>query len=177
VVITGPGPIGLLCLQLVKAEGGCAIVCGTSQDGDRLKMAHRLGADVTVNVEAQDVLQLVGEITGSQGADVFLECSGIPAAARLGLVATRRGGQYTQVGLFSGPFELDLSLIAYKELKVTGSLGQKWTAWKRGLTLLSQGQVDTRSLVTHILPLTQWREAFQMFEEKQGLKIVLQPVD
>jgi L-iditol 2-dehydrogenase len=58
VVITGPGPIGLLCLQLVKAEGGYAIVCGTSQDRERLKMAHRLGADVTANVEAQDVLNL-----------------------------------------------------------------------------------------------------------------------
>jgi L-iditol 2-dehydrogenase len=177
VVITGPGPIGLLCLQLVKAEGGYAIVCGTSQDGDRLKMAHRLGADVTVNVESQDVLKLVEGMTNSQGADVFLECSGVPAAARLGLDVTRRGGQYTQIGLFSGPFEVDLSLVAYKELKVTGSLGQKWTAWKRGLTLLSQGKVDTKSLVTHILPLTQWREAFQIFEEKNGLKIVLQPVD
>jgi L-iditol 2-dehydrogenase len=162
---------------LVKAEGGYAIVCGTSQDGDRLKMAHRLGADVTANVEAQDVLKLVEEMTDAQGADVFLECSGAPAAARLGLAVTRRGGQYTQVGLFSGPFELDFGLIAYKELQVTGSLGQKWTAWKRGLTLLSQGKVDTKSLVTHILPLTQWREAFQLFEEKRGLKIVLQPVD
>jgi threonine dehydrogenase-like Zn-dependent dehydrogenase len=72
---------------------------------------------------------------------------------------------------------LDFGLIAYKELKVTGSLGQKWTAWRRGLTLLGQGQVDTESLVTHVLPLTRWREAFQLFEEKKGLKIVLQPVD
>jgi L-iditol 2-dehydrogenase len=42
---------------------------------------------------------------------------------------------------------------------------------------LGQGQVDTRSLVSHVLPLTEWREAFCLFETKQGLKIVLEPVE
>jgi L-iditol 2-dehydrogenase len=177
VVITGPGPIGLLCLQLVKAAGGLAVMCGTGQDLDRLQLANRLGADLTVNVEEQDVLGLLEELTGAQGADLFFECAGAPAAARLGLQATRRGGQYTQVGLFPGPFELSFDLIAYKELRVTGSLGQRWTSWKRALSLLAQGQVDTKVLVSHVLPITEWREAFRLFEERQGLKIVLEPVD
>ena len=92
-----------------------------------------------------------------------------------GLEATRRGGQYTQVGLFPRPFELKFDLIAYKELRVTGSLGQRWTSWQRALALMAQGQVDTRSLVSHVLPLTEWCEAFRLFEEKEGLKIVLEP--
>jgi L-iditol 2-dehydrogenase len=177
VVLTGPGPIGLLCLQLVKAAGGQAIMCGTSHDLARLELASKLGADLTVNIQEQDVLDLIGELTGSQGADVFLECAGAPAAARLGLQATRRGGQYTQVGLFPGPFELSFDLIAYKELRVTGSLGQRWTSWRRALSLLEQGQVDTKVLVSHVLPITEWREAFRLFEEREGLKIVLTPVD
>lgn len=170
VVLTGPGPIGLLCLQLVKAAGGYAVVCGTSQDAERLALAHRFGADRVVNVETENALEQIG-----QGADVFLECAGAPAAARFGLEATRRGGQYTQVGLFPGPFELKFDQIAYKELRVTGSLGQRWTSWQRALALMAQGQVDTHSLVSHILPLTEWREAFRLFEEKEGLKIVLEP--
>jgi L-iditol 2-dehydrogenase len=177
VVITGPGPIGLLCLQLVKAAGGYAVVCGTSQDRERLELARRLGADATVNVQTTDLLTLVGERTDSQGADVFLECAGAPAAARLGLAVARRGGQYTQVGLFPGPFDLSFDLIAYKELHVTGSLGQRWTSWQRSLSLMDQGQVDVKSLVSHVLPLTEWREAFRLFEAKQGLKIVLTPVN
>jgi len=177
VAITGPGPMGLLCLQLVKAAGGYVVLCGTSQDAERLELARQFGADVTVNVETEAALELVRGLTDSQGADVFLECAGAPAAARLGLEATRRGGQYTQVGLFSGPFELSFDLIAYKELRVTGSLGQRWTSWQRALSLLSQGKVDTRSLVSHILPLTEWRQAFHLVEEKKGLKIVLEPVE
>jgi L-iditol 2-dehydrogenase len=175
VAITGPGPIGLLCLQLVKAAGGYAVVCGTAQDRDRLELARRLGADVAIDVQARDPLKLLGELTDGQGADVFLECAGAPAAARTGLAATRRGGQYTQVGLFPGPFELSFDLVAYKELRVTGSLGQRWTSWRRSLSLLGQGQVDTRSLVSHILPLDSWREAFRLSEDRQGLKIVLDP--
>jgi len=175
VVLTGPGPIGLLCLQLVKAAGGYAIMCGASQDKERLALAHRFGADRVVNVETENAPDLIGRLTASQGADVFLECAGAPAAAPLGLEVTRRGGQYTQVGLFPGPFELKFDLIAYKELRVTGSLGQRWTSWQRALALMAHGQVDTRSLVSHVLPLAEWREAFRLFEEKQGLKIVLEP--
>jgi L-iditol 2-dehydrogenase len=175
VAITGPGPIGLLCLQLAKSAGAYTIMCGTSQDGNRLALARRFGADVTVNVETTDLIALLDDLTGAQGADVFLECAGAPAAARMGLAATRRGGQYTQVGLFPAPFELSFDLIAYKELKVTGSLGQRWSSWQRSLSLLSRNQVDTRSLVSHMLPLTEWRQAFRLFEEKQGLKIVLEP--
>ena len=177
VMITGPGPIGLLCLQLVKAAGGYAILCGTSQDTDRLALGQQFGADAIVDVETEDARELVYGLTDAQGADVFLECAGAPPAARLGLELTRRGGQYTQVGLFPGPFVLSFDLIAYKELRVTGSLGQRWSSWRRALSLMAQGKVDTRSLVSHILPLSEWREAFRLFETKEGLKIVLEPVD
>lgn len=177
VVITGPGPIGLLCLQLAKSAGGRAIVCGASQDAERLALARRLGADLTVDVAAEDALARINEQTAGQGADLFLECAGAPAAARLGLQATRRGGQYTQIGLFSGPFELEFDLIAYRELRVTGSLGQRWTSWQRALALMGQNEVDTRSLVSHVLPLDEWREAFRLFEARQGLKIVLEPTE
>lgn len=174
-VITGPGAIGLLCLQLAKAAGAYTILCGTSADGPRLELGRQLGADATIQVDQEDALSLIDRLTQSRGADIFLECSGAPAAARLGLLATRRGGQYNQIGLFSGPFELDFDLIAYKELRVTGALGQKWTAWQKGLALLDRGQVDTRRLVTHRLPLSRWQEAFHLFEQRQGLKIILQP--
>jgi L-iditol 2-dehydrogenase len=175
VVITGPGPVGLLCLQLVKAAGGFAVMCGTSQDAERLALARQFGADLTIDVQAENALGIISRLTDAQGADVFLECAGAPAAARLGLEATRRGGQYTQIGLFPSSFELKFDLIAYKELRVTGSLGQRWMSWQRALALMAQGQVDTHSLVSHVLPLAEWREAFRLFEEKQGLKILLEP--
>lgn len=177
VVITGPGPMGLLSLQLAKAAGGYSIVCGTSQDTQRLAIARSLGADQTIDVQQQDALDMVRRMTDGEGADVFIEASGAPPAARMGLDMTRRRGQYTQLGLFGRAFELDFELIAYKEIKVTGSLGQRWNAWRRALAMMARGQVQTGPLVSHKLPITAWQEAFEIFESKQGLKIVLEPVD
>ena len=175
VVITGPGAIGLLCLQLVKATGGLPVVCGTSQDAERLELARQLGAKETLDVTKEDLSAWLTRHTESQSADVFLECAGAPDAARLGLAVTRRGGRYTQIGLFSSPFELAFDLIAYKELRVTGALGQKWTSWRRALSLMHQEKVNTHVLVSHVLPLSQWEEAFRLVEENEGLKVVLQP--
>lgn len=175
VVITGPGTIGLLCLQLVQAAGGFPVVCGTSEDAKRLQLARRLGAEATLDVTTENLLDWLAAHTETGAADVFLECAGAPAAARLGLEATRRGGRYTQIGLFSGPFELAFDRIAYKELHVTGALGQRWTSWRRALALMGQGKVETRVLVSHVLPLSQWEDAFRLVEEREGLKIVLQP--
>jgi len=175
VVISGPGTIGLLSLQVAKAAGAYAVMYGTSQDRHRLELARSLGADETLTVEETDVVEHVLQLTGGQGADVFLECSGAPAAARQGFQITRRMGKYTQIGLADRPFEIDLAQIAYKGLKVGGSAGQKWTAWKRALTLMEQGKVKTRPLATHVMPVSQWQEAFHLFEEKKGVKIILEP--
>jgi L-iditol 2-dehydrogenase len=175
VVLTGPGTIGLLCLQLARTAGASTVMVGTHQDAERLELARRLGADRTTDGPTETVLALVHDLTDGRGADVFFECAGAPAAARLGLEVTRRQGQYTQVGLFSGPFALAFDQIAYKELRVTGSLGQRWPAWQRALALLARGQVDARALISHRLPLDEWQQAFRLFEEKQGLKIVFEP--
>jgi len=177
VVVAGPGTIGLLSLQLVKDKGGFVILCGTSMDKSRLELGKKLGANIAVNVEEQNPWELVSGMTNGEGCDVFLECSGSPAAARMGLNLVRRGGQYTQLGLAGHPFELDFDLVAYNELTVKGMLGQKWTSWRRGMNLLEKGLVKTEELVSDILPLSKWQEGFEKMRRKEGLKIILNPQD
>src|SRR5437660_510481 len=63
VAITGPGPIGLLALQLAKVAGATVIVIGTDQDTERLRMAEGLGADGVINVQRVDnVVEAAGDI-------------------------------------------------------------------------------------------------------------------
>lgn len=175
VLITGPGPIGLLVLQLVKAEGGLAIIFGTSVDGDRLALAGELGADRVVDVEAEDAPAIVRELTQGYGTDVVIECSGAAAAANMGMQLVRRQGKYTQMGLFGHSVLVDLDLITNRELVVRGSVNSKWTSWERALRLLARNEVRTGPLVTDVLPLSQWQEGFRKKEEGEGLKAVLVP--
>jgi L-iditol 2-dehydrogenase len=177
VLVSGPGSVGLATLQVARAQGARVLVAGTEVDAERLQAARDLGADWTVDVGRQPLAEVVAELTGGQGVDVVLECSGSPRAAQEGLLAVRKRGQYTQIGLFGRPFSLDFEKICYKEIKVTGSLGSRWASWELALGLLEGGKVDARALVSHVLPLTDWRRAFEMFERKEGRKLVLEPVD
>jgi L-iditol 2-dehydrogenase len=175
VAVTGPGAIGLICAQLAKAAGAQVMVIGTSNDRERLATAKALGVDYCVNLEEQDPVAIALDFSEGEGVDVVLECSGAESAAALGLEIVRRLGKYSQIGLFGKPITIDFERIAYKELKVTGSLGQRWTAWKRSLRIMEQGKVNLKAIISDKFPLTQWKIAFDKFEARDGLKILLDP--
>jgi L-iditol 2-dehydrogenase len=175
VVVAGVGAIGLLCAQVARAAGARVIVCGTGVDGARFAVARQLGIERIVNVEQEDAPAAVRALTAGEGADVFLECSGAPAAAGTGVAVLRRGGRYCQVGLFGRPFEFDLEQVAYKELHVAGSIGSKWTSWRTALALLAAGQVLVGPLADEPLPLSEWRTGFARFQAKRGIKVLLRP--
>ena len=174
-VVLGPGAIGLLAVQVAKAQGAKVVLCGTSVDADRLKLGKELGADININVQTENAKEIINNLTGGVGADVVIECSGAAPAARLGLDLIRKQGIYLQIGLFGKPIELDFQLVTLKELKVFGSVNSKWTTWKTMLKILERGQVDTKSLVTDIFPLSEWKKGFDKHEKHDGIKIVLIP--
>lgn len=176
VLVVGPGAIGLATMQVAKAQGATAIVSGTDIDMERLEMAKTLGADYTINVMKSDLKKTIDQITKGAGVDVVLECSGSQKAANDALDVIKKQGYYTQIGLFSKPITIDFERISYKELKVTGSLGSRWTSWEKAIQLIELGKVKTAPLVSHQMPITEWQKAFDMFERKEGIKLVLTPV-
>ena len=177
-VIAGPGAIGLLTLQVVKASGATVVLLGTDVDEARLSLGLALGADYVLNVEQEDPAALLAKITlEGLGADVVYECSGAGPAAQQLLSLVRRRGRYVQVGLFGKPVAWDLDQLCYKELIATGSNASVPSAWDRALALMASGVVDTKKLITHRFPVTAWADAFACFERKDGVKTLLTPVD
>ncbi|MFN8500134.1 MAG: zinc-binding dehydrogenase [Anaerolineae bacterium] len=174
-VIAGPGAIGLLTLQVVRAAGARTVVLGTDADAGRLALARQLGADHVVNVQREDPTGLVMDLGDGFGADIVYECSGAGAAAQQLLGLVRRRGQYAQIGLFSGPVVWDLNQICYKELRVTGSNASVPSAWDRALRLMATGQVQTAPLISHVFALDDWRQAFDTFERREGVKLIFRP--
>ncbi len=177
VLVGGPGAIGLATMQVAKSQGATVIVSGTNVDKDRLAMAKELGADYTINVQEEDLQKFIGSLTKGRGVDVVLECSGVARAADDAIKVIKKQGQFTQIGLFGKPIAIDFEKICYKELKVTGSLGSRWTSWEKAIQLVEMGKVRTKPLVSHQFPITEWETAFKMFETKEGLKLVLTPVE
>lgn len=177
VVVSGPGTIGLLTMQVVKAAGARVIVLGTSSDEARLEKARQLGADQVYNVETTDTQAAIRDMTGGLGVDVVFECAGAGPSARHCLELVRREGRYVQVGLFGKPITWDLDQICYKELRVSGSNASVPSAWRKALVLLASGQVQTKPLISDVLPLTEWAAAFERFEKRDGFKLLLTPVE
>ncbi|MBI9093866.1 MAG: zinc-binding dehydrogenase [Sphaerochaeta sp.] len=176
VLVSGPGAVGLIAMQVAKAHGAYVIVSGTNVDTDRLTFALKLGADRIVDVTKEDLLEVIKSLTpDGRGVDVVLECSGSGRATATGIEAVRKQGQFIQIGLAGKPFELNFDRICYKEIKVTGSLGSVWTAWRNAIRLVETKQLNLRDLISHEFKLQDWEKGFEVFENKEGLKVLFRP--
>jgi L-iditol 2-dehydrogenase len=175
VLISGPGAIGLTALQVVRAAGAHAIVAGTGEDVKRLEMARKLGADHVVDVSAEDLGKKVAELTSGQGVDVAIECAGNDRAVRSGIDALRKQGQYLQLGLLGRDMQVRFDTLAYKELRVVGSISSRDVSWRRAIEFIRRGQLTPEVLVSAPQPLDNWEDAFRMHAEKKEFKILFKP--
>jgi L-iditol 2-dehydrogenase len=175
VVILGPGPIGLLILQLCKALGaGKVAVFGQEADRPRLRLAETLGADLTLISGNEDSHPKVMDLTGGIGAGVVFEVSGSPAAAVSGLQLLRRAGEMILVGIYPGAIPLDATHQMVRQMKVIkGSYGGASLDWDRVLELVAARKLNLAPLISRVLPLEQAREGFEAVLNREALKIIL----
>jgi len=172
-LVSGPGPIGLLCAMLLASRGCRVLIAGTGADEGRLRLALKLGIDRAVNVSREDLADAVAGATGGRGVDIAIEAAGAAPSVVGCLHSLRSRGTYIQVGIHGGDVTLPFDLILYKQLRVFGSLGHSLLTWDRVMRIVGQRRVDLRGIVTHMLPLTRWREAFDLCESKQAVKVLL----
>ena len=174
-LVSGPGPIGLLCVKLLLAAGIKTIVAGTTPDRARLELARKMGADTIVDVLTEDLAALVREKTDGFGVDLAFECAGAAASVANCLRAVRPLGQYVQVGHFGRDITVPFDLVAFRQIQLRGSVGYTAATWRRSLEILAQGRVRLGDIITHRLPLERWQEGFALSENKVAAKVVLTP--
>ena len=175
VVILGPGPIGFLSAIIAKKSGARHIViAGTNKDETkRLKVATNLGVDTVVNVEKEDLVKVVNELTDGIGADVVIEASGAQAAINQVVQICCQQGSIIAIGLTQKEqilFNWNKAII--KEIKMFMPFSSTWTSWEQALQLLSKKIIDVKSL-TNRRPLEEWKEAFNELENAKAIKILL----
>jgi len=178
VVITGVGSIGLIAAQVAKACGARKVaITGLDIDEEyRLKVARNLKIDFVVNIQKQDLKGLVLENTDGYGADAVIECSGSGSAINDAIEILAKSGKLVGLGL-SGREEVSINWdkIIQKELNLIPSMSSTFCSWEHTINLLRENKLDLKSTISDIMPLSEYRTAFDKVEKKQGLKIILIP--
>lgn len=178
VIITGPGPIGLMSLAIAKAAGAkiVSITGRSSDEGVRFEKARELGADYIINVDRMDSVEKALEITGGLGADMLIETSGGERAIYQAFEMVRRLGRICAIGI-SGKQEVAIPYDRgiFKALRYDFCFSSSWTAWEKTIGLISKGLLPAEKLITHKLPLEKWEEAFHLLENLQAAKVILTP--
>ena len=177
VVILGPGPIALTVLQGVKAMGGSPlVVTGLSRDRRRLALAETLGADKIIDVDKEDPVAIVKEMTDGLGAATVLEISGSPQAFKQGVEMLRKGGTLIAFGIYPEDISIDFTRKIVREMKVIrGVYGASKLAWSKVLKFMASGRIRVSPLITHRLPLERAEEGFRACVDRTAVKVVLIP--
>ena len=175
VVISGAGTLGLGMVGAARLAGPGKLVVLDLFD-ERLELARKFGADIVMNPRKVDVVAEVKKMTDGYGCDIYIEATGHPKSVEQGLSMIRKLGRFVEFSVFKDPVTVDWSIISdRKELDVLGShLGPY--CYPLVIEGIASGKLPTEGVVTHKLPLEQFKEGFEMVKSgSQSLKVVLIP--
>ena len=177
VLIAGPGPIGLISGLIAKCAGARVVIFGKKVDTNRLALAKEIGLDCAINSDEKDQMDYLHDVIQSENIDVFLECSGSETAVNLGLKLLRRKGKYIQIALFQKPINIDMKHIIFKEIKLLGAFGHNWLTWEKAINIFDtqDNKYKFSSIVSEVLPLINWQDAFEKLKTRESIKILLKP--
>src|SRR5215467_508343 len=135
VVVTGPGPIGLMGVGVAKALGASPVILTGTRER-RLEMGKRLGADHVVDVTKEDAIAAVQRITHGKGVHYVLECSGAPKALNEAARMVNRGGRICLAAFPGEPVPVDLAYLVRNNIYVFGIRGEGKSATHRAAALI-----------------------------------------
>lgn len=180
VIVQGAGPIGLLTIAAAKVAGaGKAIAIDRVEQ--RLRMASRMGADELIDMREfktpQERVKRALELTNGVGADVVVECAGVPVALPEGIEMTRRAGKYVEVGHFTDPgaVEIHPHAICFKDIDLLGSWVYPLTQFRESLAVLNSGKFPFERLFTHKFKIEKALQAIQASEGGECIKAMIAP--
>lgn len=175
VCVVGGGAIGLMMVQLARLSGASRVIL-SEPVAMRRKAGLKVGADAVIDPVSEDITQRLQELLGVPGADVVIECAGVPAATQQAFQAAKRG---TTLLLFSVPragatYTLSLEDVYQKELTVVGSMINPDTHG-RATALINSGAIDLETVITHAYPVEKLEQAIRMQMGAESLKVIVEP--
>jgi 2-desacetyl-2-hydroxyethyl bacteriochlorophyllide A dehydrogenase len=173
VAVLGLGPVGLCAVQVAVAAGAGPVLAIDTVDA-RLEMARRFGA-TAVHLTEESPREVIRTVTGDRGADVAVDAVGHPDALDLAIRLARKAGTVVAIGVYAEPCQVHMGLVWIKALTLKTGHANVIGHVDRVLGMLTAGSLDPGPLVTHHMPLDDAADAYQLYDRREALKIVLTP--
>ncbi len=172
VLITGAGPIGIMAVAIARFVGARHVVI-TDVNDFRLDLAKQMGATRAVNVQRETIDQTMSTLGMQEGFDVGLEMSGHITAFRDLLRTMHHGGSVALLGIPPQEAAIDWTQVIFKGLTLKGIYGREmFETWYKMASLLQSG-LNLQPLITHHLPIQDYREAFAIMGSGRAGKVIL----
>ncbi len=173
VAVLGLGPVGLCAVQAALATGAVKVFAVDSVAA-RLEMAESFGA-VPLHLGEDEPKRAVRGATEGRGVDVVVDAVGDPGPLAMAVSLARDAGTVSGIGAYAGQGEVPLGLAWLKGLTLRLGLANVIAHVDRVLGLLEAGKLDPSPLVTHHMKLDQAAEAYELYDNREALKVVLTP--
>jgi threonine dehydrogenase-like Zn-dependent dehydrogenase len=179
VAVFAQGPVGLCATAGARARG-CGLIIAVDALPERLEIAKKLGANVTINPKEEDPIAKIMSLTDNAGVDVAVEAVGTQATFEACTRAIRRGGTVSSLGVYGLTPALSMPTLAPSFLHrqiVTTLCPSGHDRMEHLLALLASGNINLESLFTHRMKLDEIPAAYDLFRSKQAgvLKIAITP--
>jgi 2-desacetyl-2-hydroxyethyl bacteriochlorophyllide A dehydrogenase len=173
VAVLGLGPVGLCAVQAARAAGATQVIAIDAVEA-RLEMARAFGA-TPVHLTEEDPRAAVKAATEGRGVDVAVEAVGDPRALELAIRLAASCGTLSVVGVYAERCEVHMGLAWIKALSVRTGQANVIGHLDRVLALMRAGILDPSPIVTHHMSLADAPAAYELYDRREALKIVLEP--
>ncbi len=175
VLVNGCGPIGLMAVAVARALGAAQVIAA-DLNPVRLRTAETMGADRAIKADETDVAGAVRDMTGGEGADVGIEFSGSEAGFSTVFDSLCKGGDFRLVGAPPKAIPVDFTYWLLKCPRMVNIHGRRiWDTWQRSTELVYRGAVDLSPIQSHVLPLSEAAEGFELIRRGEAVKPLLVP--
>ncbi|MBT9329710.1 L-threonine 3-dehydrogenase [Paracidobacterium acidisoli] len=172
VLITGAGPIGLMCIPIVRHAGARHVVI-TDLNPFRLDLARKLGATVAINPTEAAVAEVQKQLGMLEGFDVGLEMSGSRLAFVEMIENMCHGGKIAMLGIPAKPMEIDWRKVIFNMLTIKGIYGREmYETWYKMSVLVGAG-VDITPVITHSYNYSDFEKGFEAMMSGNTGKVIL----
>ena len=174
VVVIGPGPIGLLAVAVAKALGARPVILSGTRNR-RLAIGKELGADRVININDENAVEVVKQLTGGIGADYVVECAGTEATLNQAIQMTNRGGKICLAAFPHEPATLDIAHLVRNNIYAYGIRGEGRSATHRAMALMAEKRFDATRIHTHTFPLADLPTALRYARDRvdDAIKVVV----